>query len=188
MKLVVGLGNPGPKYAGTRHNIGFDVVDRLAARWNVSLRTEKFHAWFGDGDLRGVRAALLKPTTYMNRSGQAVVGALRFYQATAADLVVISDDLALPLGRLRMRGGGSSGCHLGLQDIIERLGTDQWCRLRLGIGAAVGRAADYVLDRFDPPEAELVVRVVDRAADAIECWLEHGPDTAMTRYNGDVLP
>lgn len=186
MKLVVGLGNPGAKYAGTRHNVGFDVVDLLAARHGISLLAEKFHAWFGQLEVGGERAVLLKPTTFMNLSGQAVAAAARFFQLPAADWLVISDDLALPVGSLRMRAGGSSGGHQGLQSVIDRVGADDWARLRIGIGAAIGDPAHYVLDRFDPDEDLTIRRVCERAADAVECWIEHGADLTMTRFNGEM--
>ncbi len=187
MKLIVGLGNPGPRYAGTRHNVGFDVVDLLASRWGVGMQSEKFHAWFGLGETGGERVALLKPTTYMNRSGQAVLAAGKFYKLELPDMLVIVDDHALPLGRLRMRKDGSAGSHNGLQDIVDRLGSENWCRLRIGIGESVGDPKDYVLSRFAEPE-EAVIRVARaRAADAIECWIKNGPDLAMTKFNGDVV-
>lgn len=186
MKLIVGLGNPGRQYEGTRHNVGFAVIDVLARRCGVELTTEKFHAWHGVGELRGERAALMKPTTFMNRSGQAVQAAGRFYKLEVADLLVISDDLALPPGRLRMRASGSSGGHNGLEDIGQRLGGFDWCRMRLGIGEPIGSGSDYVLGRFSPEEESLMAVVYERAADAVECWVENGPELAMTRFNGDV--
>jgi PTH1 family peptidyl-tRNA hydrolase len=188
VKLIVGLGNPGPEYAGTRHNAGFEVIDRVARRWGVSMGTEKFHGWFGMGEIRGTTTALLKPMTYMNRSGQAVLAAGRFYKLELPDLLVISDDLALPLGRLRMRESGSSGGHNGLQDIVDRLGSDTWCRLRVGVGSPAYDATSHVLSRFEPGEEALVARAAETAADAVECWIEHGPGLTMTRFNGDVPP
>lgn len=186
MKLVVGIGNPGAAYTGTRHNVGFDVVDELAARAGIGMNAERFHAWFGTGERAGERVVLMKPTTFMNRSGQAVVAAGRFYKLAFADLLVISDDLALPVGRIRLRADGSSGGHNGLQDIIDRTGTDEFARLRLGIGEPIGVPANFVLGRFDEHEAKTMQRVVKRAADCVECWIEHGCDLAMTRFNGDV--
>lgn len=188
MKLIVGLGNPGPQYAGTRHNIGFDTVDLLAKRWQIDLSVEKFHGWFGQGDVRGERVVLLKPTMYMNRSGRAVSGAGRFYKLSLEELLVVSDDLALPPGCLRLRSGGSAGGHKGLQDIIDRLGSDAWSRLRIGIGEATGAATQYVLSRFDEMEETVMERVRPRAADAVECWIESGIDLAMTRFNGEIPP
>lgn len=188
VRLIVGLGNPGPQYAGTRHNIGFDVVDELASRWGVSLAGERFHGWFGLGSARGDRVALLKPTTYMNRSGQAVLAAGRFYKLELSDLLIVVDDLALPVGRIRVRGSGSAGSHNGLQDIIDRLGNDGFARLRVGIGAAVGVPSNYVLGRFDETEKPIVERTARRAADCVECWVKEGMEAAMNRFNGDTPP
>jgi PTH1 family peptidyl-tRNA hydrolase len=188
VKLIVGLGNPGLKYAGTRHNVGFAVVDVLASRWDVSLAAEKFHGWFGLCQTPGERVALLKPTTFMNRSGRAVLAVGRFYKLALSDLLVVSDDLALPLGRLRMRVRGSAGGHNGLQDIADRLGTDDWCRLRIGIGEPIGDPVAYVLERFRNDEEAMMRRAHERAADAVACWMEHGADLAMTRFNGDLPP
>ena len=186
MKLIVGLGNAGPQYAGTRHNVGFDVVDLLAARGGIDLTTEKFHGWFGTGQLARQRVALLKPTTLMNRSGRAVLAAGQFYKLELPDLLVVVDDVALPHGKLRMRPRGSSGGHNGLQDIIDRLGDDAWCRLRVGIGEPIGDPTTYVLGRFTEDEKAIMNAARERAADAVECWVEHGPELAMTRFNPDL--
>jgi PTH1 family peptidyl-tRNA hydrolase len=185
VKLIVGLGNCGPRYAGTRHNVGFDVIDILAGRWRIDLTTEKFHGWFGAADRAGQRVGLLKPTTLMNRSGRAVSAAARFYKLELPDLLVVVDDVALPHGKLRMRAQGSAGGHNGLQDIIDRLGADEWCRLRIGIGGPIGDGSSYVLGRFTADEQEVMDPARERAADAVECWVEHGPDLAMTRFNPD---
>ena len=185
MRLIVGLGNAGPQYAGTRHNVGFGVIDALAARWRVELNTEKFHGWFAQAEFRGERVVLLEPTTFMNRSGRAVTAAGRFYKLELSDLLIVCDDLALPVGRLRMRTSGSAGSHNGLQDIIDQVGGEDWCRLRIGIGERVGDGAGYVLSRFSREEEPIIERAVDRAAQAAECWITDGPETAMTRFNGD---
>ena len=185
MKLIIGLGNPGPKYAGTRHNVGFDVVDELSRRHAIHMDAEKFHAWFGKGVIQGEPVVLLKPTTYMNRSGQAVQSAGRFYKLSLDDLLVMTDDMALPTGRLWMRVRGSSGNHNGLQDVIDRVGDDAWCRLRIGIGDPVGNPSVYVLSRFSESEGEVMSAARQRAADAAECWIEHGAELTMTRFNGE---
>ena len=184
MKLIVGLGNPGPKYADTRHNLGFRVVDALSVRWGIDMRREKFHGFFGQGAVQSESAALLKPITFMNRSGQSVLAAVGFYQLAPADVLVISDDLALPPGVIRLRKSGSAGLHNGLQDVIDRLGTRDFPRLRIGIGAARGEVADYVTSRPTAEEAPLIAEAIVRAAEAVECWVLHGPDEAMNRYNG----
>jgi len=183
VKLIVGLGNPGAKYAGTRHNVGFEVVDRVASRGGIGLTTEKFHGWFGRGDVCGEPVVLLKPTTFMNRSGRAVLAAGRFYQIELEDLLVVVDDMALPVGRIRIRRMGSSGGHKGVQDIIDRLGTDAWCRLRLGVGERIGDPLSYPLSRFDDGEQPIVQQSYERAADAVACWIEHGAEAAMNRFN-----
>ncbi|MFQ5461569.1 MAG: aminoacyl-tRNA hydrolase [Phycisphaerae bacterium] len=185
MKLIVGLGNPGPKYTGTRHNIGFAVIDALAAAYSVALTTEKFHAWFGKATIADEPVVLLKPTTYMNRSGQAVAEAGRFYKLELSDLLVISDDLALPVARLRMRASGSAGGHNGLQNICDRIGSDQWCRLRIGIGQPLGDPAAYVLGRFYDSEMPLIGTATSRAVGAVESWIRRGVEATMNEFNGD---
>jgi PTH1 family peptidyl-tRNA hydrolase len=188
VKLIVGLGNPGKEYERTRHNVGFRAVDLLAGRWRIDMLSEKFHAWFGSGAIRDERVVLLKPTTFMNRSGQAVQAAGKFYQLELADLLVVSDDVALDLGRLRIRKQGSAGGHNGLSDIIRRIGSDEFCRIRIGIGDAPGAVrSSHVLGRFVPEEEEIVEPAIVRCADAVETWLSEGADTAMNRFNVDVM-
>lgn len=184
MKLIVGLGNPGKEYEQTRHNIGFRVVDLLSRRWSIGMDTEKFHAWFGTGEIGGARVVLLKPTTFMNRSGRAVLAAGRFYQLELADLAVVYDDAALEPGRLRLRKKGSAGGHNGMADIIQRLGSDDFFRLRVGIGNAPGAVrTSHVLGRFSPEEQALMERTVARAAEAVETWVQSGADAAMNAFN-----
>jgi len=185
LKLIVGLGNPGAKYDGTRHNVGYRVVDVLARRIGVELRTEKFHAWFARGSIGEEQAVLMKPTTFMNRSGQAVLAAERFYRIEPADLLVISDDLALPLGRLRLRPWGSAGGHKGMQDIVDRLGTEAFARLRVGIDPPLGDPVSWVLSRFAESDAVAMGAACERAADAAVCWVARGVETAMNEYNAD---
>ena len=183
-KLIVGLGNPGGDYTDTRHNVGFMVLDTLASRWNVTIRRKKFNALTEETHVHGSRIILLKPQQYMNRSGHAVATAAGYYKLTPSDVLVVTDDMALDTGRLRLRAKGSAGGHNGLKDIIARLRSDAFARLRLGIGAS-GRmdAADYVLARFTSEEQETIRAAVQKAADAVECWLRDGIDKAMTQYN-----
>lgn len=187
MKLIVGLGNPGQRYRGTRHNLGFDVLDRLAERWQVSSIRDRFHGRVADVRLPDTEPTLLLwPETYMNRSGLAVAEAVRWYGLDPrTDLLVTCDDLNLPLGSIRLRPKGSDGGQRGLRDVIQHLGTDQFARLRLGIGPrpASISATDFVLGRFLPDEQPAVQDMVERAADCVECWLRHGIQTAMARYN-----
>jgi len=185
VKLVVGLGNPGKRYEGTRHNVGFEVIDELARRLGVAMAVEKFHGWFGKGVYKADDVVLLKPTTFMNRSGRSVLAAGRFYKLELPDLLVISDDVALPVGRLRIRRSGSAGGHNGLEDIVDALGSQDFSRLRVGVGGPTGPSAAYVLSPFEEAERPIVRKAVTRAADAVECWMERGVDAAMNDYNGD---
>jgi PTH1 family peptidyl-tRNA hydrolase len=183
VKMVVGLGNPGREYADTRHNMGFRVIDLLAQMLAIKLTRRKFGARFGLGEFAGNQLILLKPWQFMNRSGQAVATALGFYKLDAADLLVVTDEMSLEPGRIRLRAKGSAGGHNGLADIIEKLGTEQFARLRIGIGQGDADSVDYVLS--EPAEAEkpLLEEAIERARDAILCWIECGIQTAMNRFN-----
>jgi PTH1 family peptidyl-tRNA hydrolase len=183
VKLVIGLGNPGAQYELTRHNVGFRVVDELARRASVELTVERFHGWFACAEIRGERLVLLKPTTFMNRSGQCVLAAGRFYKAELDDVMIIVDDHALSLGRLRIRKSGSAGGHNGMKDIERVLGTNVYARLRIGIDPPLGSMSSYVLARFSEDEEMVIRDSVVRAADAVECWLAEGIDASMNRYN-----
>lgn len=186
MKLIAGLGNPGPRYADSRHNIGFLVADELARRWRADLTRfdRDFEALLGEGQCAGERVLLLKPMTFMNLSGRSVAAAARFYKLAPDALLVIYDDLDLPVGKLRLRAGGSAGGHNGMGDVIQQSGTDQIARLRIGIGK-VHRAATvgHVLGRFDPEEREEIAFALGQAADAAECWVREGVTAAMNRFN-----
>jgi PTH1 family peptidyl-tRNA hydrolase len=184
MKLIAGLGNPGSKYDDTRHNVGFRVVDALAERFGEKVRRKKFNALTEEVHAEDTKLLLMKPQDYMNRSGHAVATAAGFYKLGPADVLVVTDDMALDVGRLRIRAKGSAGGHNGLKDIIARFGSDDFARLRVGIGDS-GRmdSADYVLSRFSAEERAIVDNAVQTAVDAICCWLRDGVDIAMTRYN-----
>jgi len=184
MKLIVGLGNPGSQYEQTRHNVGFMVVDALAQRLGTTVRRKKFNGLTEEAYAEDTKLLLLKPQQYMNRSGHAVATAMGFYRLSPADVLVVTDDMAIDVGRLRLRAKGSAGGHNGLKDIIARLGSEAFARLRVGIGDS-GRmdAADYVLSRFSADEREIIDRTVQTAVEAICCWLRDGVDLAMTRYN-----
>ncbi len=186
MKLIVGLGNPGPKYAGTRHNIGFAAVGRLAQRWGVGPpRLEKrFESLLAETRRAGHRVLLAQPQTFMNLSGRAVGAIVRFYRIDPPDVLVVCDDLALPPGVIRLRASGSAGGQKGLADILRHLDTLDVPRLRIGIGAATDRdASSYVLSRPRPDEQPLLDAALERACEAIECWLSRGIDVAMSLYN-----
>lgn len=188
MKLVVGLGNPGPEYAETRHNVGFRIVERLAARHAIRLRRERrFHGLFGDGVVRGVAVGVLEPHTWMNLSGRAVVAAVDALPLgdLASDLVVAYDDLDLPFGRLRVRPGGSAGGQKGLADVQERLARSDFPRLRFGIGRPAPGAdpVEHVLAPFADAERAALDAHLDLAADALEAILVDGVAAAMNRFN-----
>ncbi len=184
-RLIVGLGNPGAEYADTRHNIGFVVADTLADRCRISFDTHKHSAVFGQGSWRSRPLVVAKPTTFMNRSGTAVIPLMRFYGLSPADILVIVDDIHLAPGDIRLRAGGGSGGHNGIEDITERAGTNAFPRLRMGIGKEFGRGgqSDYVLSPFDGEESVLVEDVVSRAVDAALTFVTDGIETAMNRFN-----
>lgn len=182
--LIVGLGNPGEAYARHRHNVGFMCVDLLARRHSLSFRRTRHRSLVAQGSICGREVTLAKPLTFMNLSGQAVAALVRHYHLPTEQLLVIYDDLDLPLGRLRLRPSGSSGGHKGLASIMEHLGTSNFPRLRIGIGRdPTIDPADYVLSPFRPEEMELVQKVLEAAADAVEAVLTQGLQAAMNRFN-----
>lgn len=185
--LLVGLGNPGSKYESTRHNMGFLAVDGLARRKGFRFNKLRFRAWTAEWMVNGEKVLVMKPQTYMNLSGESVGEAARFYKIPADHVVVISDDISLPVGKLRIRTGGSAGGHNGLKNIIQHLGTDQFPRVRVGVGEKPHPdydMADWVLGKFQGEDKKAIDGAVKRAADAVECFLKEGPDRAMNRFNG----
>ncbi|WP_406697531.1 aminoacyl-tRNA hydrolase [Singulisphaera sp. Ch08] len=188
-KLVVGLGNPGSKYEGTRHNIGFEVVDRLAKGGSGATFTRKFDGLLAESEIDFHRVLLLKPETFMNLSGRSVAQVMRFYKLELADLLVVCDDLNLPLGKLRIRGGGSDGGQKGLRDITAQLGSENYARLRIGIGErGTIDAADFVLSRFRSADRLAVEDALILASQAVAVWLTQGQAAAMNRFNGPTTP
>jgi peptidyl-tRNA hydrolase, PTH1 family len=184
VKLIVGLGNPGGKYRGTRHNIGFAVVDELARRGRVEFDSAPVEALVAK--VRGAEPVLLaKPTTFMNASGEAVGGLARYFKIEAANLLIVVDEVQLPLGKLRARARGSAGGHNGLKSLIAHLG-DEFARLRIGVGRGDQRRdlADHVLARFEADETAEVERMTTRAADASEMFITSGIEAVMNAYNG----
>ena len=184
MKMVVGLGNPGEEFVDTRHNIGFRIIDSLAEAVAIDVRKRKFGARVGTGEVGEKKIILLKPWQFMNRSGEAVAKAVGFYKLPLSEMFVVTDDMALEPGRIRIRAKGSSGGHKGLADIIEKLGTSQFGRLRVGIGPSEQQETiDYVLDRPTRRERLLLDEAIGRAKDAVLCWLELGVEAAMNKFN-----
>jgi PTH1 family peptidyl-tRNA hydrolase len=190
VKLIVGLGNPGPQYSRNRHNIGFQCVELLAARHALTLDKLQHKAMIGSGFITcgGVRHKVLlaRPLTFMNASGEAVAPLARYYGVEAQDMLVIHDDLDLASGKLRLRADGSSGGQNGIKSIMERLGSAEFARAKVGIGRPPGRMdpADYVLQNFSAAEEEVFTSLRGRVCDAVECWLAEGIEAAMNRYNG----
>lgn len=184
--LIVGLGNPGEKYARTRHNLGFLALDLLAERQKLKINRIKYKALVAETEFGGARCLLMKPQTYMNLSGESVGEAARFYKIPADHVVVISDDISLPVGKLRIRTGGSAGGHNGLKNIIQHLGTDQFPRIKVGVGAP-GQAGydvvDWVIGRPLGEDQKVLMEALDRAGDAAEVLISQGSDRAMNRFN-----
>ncbi len=186
MYLIVGLGNPGSKYENTRHNIGFRSVNALAAKHGITLTKLEQRALVGGGTILGKRVLLAKPQTFMNVSGDSVGPLASFYKIPTEKILIVCDDLDIPMGTLRLRKSGSSGGQNGMKHILQRLGTQEINRIRMGIGRPPGRMnpADYVLQPFKGDEEISAVEMIDRAIKAIETWLTDGIDPAMNRYNG----
>lgn len=185
--LLVCLGNPGDKYENTRHNVGFMVADEIAERQNKPIQRLKFKALTNVFSVSGEKVLVMKPITYMNLSGEAVRQAADFYKVPPERILVISDDTALPVGRLRVRQKGSAGGHNGLKNIIQHLGTDQFPRLRVGVGEKPHPdydLADWVLGKFQGEDKKTIDHAVKRAADAVECIMAEGLDRAMGKFNG----
>lgn len=188
MKLIVGLGNPGAQYSGTRHNVGFEVIADLTARWQAGKSQMKFQSELWEAYSAGQKLLLVTPLTWMNRSGESVQQIARFFQLPAEDIVVICDDMNLPVGQLRWRASGSAGGQKGLQDILLRLGTEQIPRLRIGVGRPPGQmdATAWVLGRYRPEEKESMGLAVRLAADSVEMFVAEGIVSVMNRYNRAV--
>jgi len=185
MPILVGLGNPGIEYDKTRHNIGFEVIDHLSHFLGIKLDDRSGPWYAGIANHRGTKIVLMKPTTYMNLSGQAVNKALQVFRMLPLECMVITDDINLPVGKIRIRKSGSSGGHNGLTDIIERIRTDEFPRMRLGVGNtfARGQQADYVLSPFTVEQRVDIDEMIPKAAEACLCFCREGIDASMNRYN-----
>ena len=187
MKLIVGLGNPGRKYIGSRHNLGFEVLDQLAQNYATSKPKAKFQGEMVEAVIDGKKALLLSPHTYMNNSGQSVLSARDFYKLELDDLLIICDDLNLPSANLRFRSKGTAGGQNGLADVIRRLQTDEFSRLRIGIGSPPPHwdSADYVLGKFNKEELEPIKQAISTASEAVAVWTRHGTKYCMNHYNAN---
>lgn len=183
MKLIVGLGNPGRQYENTRHNVGFRVIDCLAEKLDCKVEKEKYKALTGECRLGGEKLLLVKPQTYMNLSGEAVSALAKWYKTEEKDIIIVYDDLALETGRLRIRTKGSHGGHNGMRSIIALLKTENFARIRVGIGKPEIEVSDYVLGKFSPAEEILIAQAVEKAAEAAMLIIEKGIDKAMNRFN-----
>ncbi len=185
--LLVCLGNPGDQYENTRHNVGFMVADQLGERYGLPIQRLKYKALTNIFPISGEKVLVMKPVTYMNLSGEAVRPAADFYKIPPEHIIVISDDTALDVGKLRIRKGGSAGGHNGLKSIIQQLGTDQFPRIRVGVGKKPHPdydLADWVLGKFQGEDKKAIDAAVERCADAVECYIKEGPDRAMNKFNG----
>ena len=185
MKIVVGLGNPGAEYANTPHSVGFETVDAIASAAGVAwVEKRQYKCLWARVSIAGTSCVLVKPQTYMNLSGESVAPIVRYQNATAADLVVVQDDIDLALGRLRIRKGGSCGGHNGIRNVIERLGTSDFARLKLGVGKDRSDVIAHVLGKFDPVSRKIMDREVAEAVKAVIAIVRDGPDRAMNLFNG----
>lgn len=190
MFIIVGLGNPTPLYEGTRHNVGFEVIDALSQKFLIPVKTKKHRAYTGSGMIGGQKVLLLKPQTYMNLSGESVRSAMNYYQETPDHLIVIYDDKDLDLGAIRIREKGSAGSHNGMKNIVENLKSQEFPRVRIGIGEKPERMdmKDYVMSRFSKGENEIIAEAALKAVDAIELIIKGDLETAMNRYNKKKHP
>ena len=185
--MLVCLGNPGDQYDNTRHNVGFMVADQLGERYRLPIQKLKFKALTNVFTISGEKVLVMKPVTYMNLSGEAVGEAARFFKIPADHVLVLSDDVSLPVGKLRVRRGGSAGGHHGLKNIIQHLGTDQFPRIKVGVGEKPHPdydMADWVLGKFQGEDRKVISAAVGRAADAVECYIRQGAEKTMSRFNG----
>lgn len=186
MKLIFGLGNPEKQYKGTRHNVGFEVINKLAFDYNISLKKLKHRAVFGEGTIAGKKVLLIKPQTYMNLSGECVRDMMSFYKSPIEDIIVVYDDISFPPGDIRIREKGSAGSHNGMKNIIYMIERDDFVRVRVGIGDKPERydLADYVLSRFSDSETQDIIKGITKAGDAVCDILLNGSAFAMNKYNG----
>jgi len=189
MFAIVGLGNPGKKYEGTRHNVGFDIIDHLSYKYSIKMDRVKHKAILGEGYIGGQKVLLIKPQTYMNLSGESVMQIVNFYKLQPEELIVIYDDIDTEVGKIRIRKKGSAGTHNGMKNIIFLLKTDGFPRIRIGVGKPTkGDLRDYVLGRFSKEELKSMIEVIPAAGEAVSTIIEDNVDTAMNQFNGSSYP
>jgi PTH1 family peptidyl-tRNA hydrolase len=184
MFLVVGLGNIGRQYEHTRHNVGFDIVDLLSDKYNIPVNREKFKGIYGEGIISCEKVILLKPSSYMNLSGESIREVVIFYKISSENIIVIYDDISLEVGRIRIRDKGSAGGHNGIKSIISNLGTDVFPRVKVGVGQPKGQLVSHVLGKFSTEDRDKVKEVFEVSVDAIECMISKGITEAMNKFNG----
>ncbi|AEV67065.1 peptidyl-tRNA hydrolase [Acetivibrio clariflavus DSM 19732] len=185
LSVVIGLGNPGPRYENTRHNVGFDTIDRLSKKHNIAVTKVKYKAVIGDGNIGGHRVLLVKPQTFMNLSGESVREIIEWYKVPVKNIIIIYDDIDLPVGKIRIRPKGSAGTHNGMRSVIYQIQSEDFPRIRIGIDKPPQgwELADFVLSKFSADERKSVEEAIENAADAVEVILNSGIDKAMNRYN-----
>ena len=186
MILIAGLGNPGREYINTRHNVGFDAIDLIADTYNIEVNRVKFKGVCGEGNIKGEKIMLLKPTTYMNLSGESLRSLMDFYKLESNQIIVIYDDISLPIGRLRVKEKGSAGGHNGIKSIINHLGTDVFARIKIGVGAPKGNLVNHVLGKFTKEEENILKDVLKVVVQAAEKIVEDSPEKAMNEFNGFI--
>lgn len=184
MYLIVGLGNPGEEYRGTRHNVGFDAIDIISKKYNIELNRVKFKGVYGEGFIDGKKVMLLKPTTYMNLSGESIGEVANFYKIPHEDIVVIYDDISLDIGKLRVRAKGSAGGHNGIKSLINCLGGDIFPRVKVGVGAPKGNLVSHVLGKFTPEEREVLNKALEASSEAAITIVMKDINEAMNKFNG----
>lgn len=184
MFLIVGLGNPGKEYENTRHNIGFEVIDYIANKYNIELNRVKFKGVYGEGFIENKKVILLKPTTYMNLSGESIREVINFYKLTEEDVIVLYDDISLEVGRIRIREKGSAGGHNGIKSIIANLSTDVFPRIKIGVGQPKGDLVSHVLGKFSKDEQEVLKESLEASASAVEIIIRENAKEAMNKLNG----
>lgn len=184
MYLIVGLGNVGKEYDNTRHNIGFKVIDHYAKQKNINMSSKKFNAFYGEERINGEKIILIKPLTFMNLSGESIIKFIDFFNIELSKILIICDDVNLPLGVLRVRKKGSAGGHNGLKNIILNLATFEFSRLKLGVGAAANDLIAHVLGRFHEEELKVIQKSIELSEEVIDCFIKEGIDSCMNRFNG----